>query len=253
MRCDRRPNSQSIAIKFQALQCHFPIEMEVFSSIIRQNVVFNFQHEPLDTARKQTRLLKLDSHLNSLGLVCCDVEIFDIAQAPLYQAASYEWGPAKSDRNICVNGRMLRIGRNLWLFLDVLRRQEAASEFFWIDQICIDQKNVAERNHQVQMIEWLRACWHGWAPVCPSTKVLLLGSKPPHANFPSQKIEVANKSLAYFAELVHMTTSILQQATSAYGLSCENIGAEYGSCKSCSWSNTSYSRSDDIKSSKRIY
>lgn len=43
----------------------------------------------------------------------------------------------------------LRISQNLYDFLNVAREKTWLCKWFWIDALCIDQTNTAERNHQV--------------------------------------------------------------------------------------------------------
>lgn len=69
-----------------------------------------------------------------------------------YEALSYEWGPPEPTRYILVNGAVLSIRENLWLFLENLRKRKHDKWLFWADQICIDQQNITERNQQVQLM-----------------------------------------------------------------------------------------------------
>lgn len=112
-----------------------------------------FKHAALDNAKQEIRLLKILPYSTWQRQITCEVGIFELSQAPAYQAASYEWGPEHPARSININGKALSIRRNLWDFLDVLRRREEISDcYFWVDQICIDQTNLRERNHQVQLM-----------------------------------------------------------------------------------------------------
>lgn len=69
---------------------------------------------------------------------------------PAYTSLSYTWGPPGPTRHITIDGRLLPIQENLYNFLCKLGR--SSSKSFWIDQICIDQRSVIERNHQVSMM-----------------------------------------------------------------------------------------------------
>ena len=66
------------------------------------------------------------------------------------------WGSAENPQYIMVNSQKMTIRRNLWRFLDLASEQRVmdadsyAHGWFFIDQICIDQTNLPERNHQVQ-------------------------------------------------------------------------------------------------------
>lgn len=112
-----------------------------------------FEHEPLDTTRTQIRLLRIQPYRYRQMRITCNVEIFDLSQAPAYQALSYEWGPEHPNHFININGKLFSIRTNLWDFLDILcKRKDTSGCYFWIDQICIDQTNIRERSHQVQLM-----------------------------------------------------------------------------------------------------
>ena len=71
-------------------------------------------------------------------------------------ALSYTWGSKKRSMNVKVNGFLLGVRMNLHNFLMIMQKdtQFCETKLLWIDQICIDQSNVRERNHQVgQMSE----------------------------------------------------------------------------------------------------
>ncbi len=40
----------------------------------------------------------------------------------------------------------------LYVFLEMFRTEGYEDQYIWIDQICIDQENVSERNHQVGLM-----------------------------------------------------------------------------------------------------
>jgi hypothetical protein len=54
--------------------------------------------------------------------------------------------------DIELNEQPFPVGRNLWHFLEQMRFSEQYATY-WIDAIAIDQSNVQERNHQVQMMK----------------------------------------------------------------------------------------------------
>lgn len=108
-----------------------------------------YRHEPLDTTKRQIRLLKVSRSDSA------DIEgtltTFDLDVAPEYTAVSYRWGSPIADHTILVNRHPLRISANLFSFLETHRREDV-DEYLWIDQICIAQSNKAERNHQVGLM-----------------------------------------------------------------------------------------------------
>lgn len=86
------------------------------------------------------------------SFIQCELQIHDLETTPEYQALSYEWGPPDHKRCILINGSSFRIRQNLWQFLDMFRGSDHNTGFLWIDQLCIDQSDDLERNHQVQMM-----------------------------------------------------------------------------------------------------
>jgi hypothetical protein len=69
---------------------------------------------------------------------------------PQFEALSYAWGAVGSEKDIIVNNVTIPVRRNLWDALFHLQKSEA--RHLWIDAVCIDQANTAERNHQVQQM-----------------------------------------------------------------------------------------------------
>lgn len=147
-----------------------------------------FQHEPLDTTKRQIRLLRV-RELTTHGELDCDIEIYDldacgrpevrsgtrdddhdIYGSIRYRALSYMWGPASQIRTLSIHGKILNVSRNLYQFLHEwpsacargMRQYRHPCYSFpprseghgllWIDQICIDQSNIAEKNHQVGLM-----------------------------------------------------------------------------------------------------
>lgn len=111
-----------------------------------------------------------DARRGDYPRICCSLAVFNIEDStrPDYSAISYAWGPRLPAYTITIEGIACVIRKNLWNFLEQLARGRLpiGNTFMWIDQICIDQKSVAERNHQlgllskiykeaVQVISWL--------------------------------------------------------------------------------------------------
>jgi hypothetical protein len=77
------------------------------------------------------------------------------AAAPPYTAASYTWGDGEASEVIYLNGRAFHVRRNLWscLYYLSLGAQYAAWKYLWVDAICIDQTDDAERSAQVRLMD----------------------------------------------------------------------------------------------------
>jgi hypothetical protein len=121
-----------------------------------------FRHQPLDTSRAQIRVLCVAPEAD--GPIQCTMKHIDLNanHTPFYRALSYTWGSPEDAQEISVNGRFLEVRRNLHDFLVAFRARlfnfrgggvfEEEVQWLWIDQICVDQSVIRERNHQVQMM-----------------------------------------------------------------------------------------------------
>ncbi len=74
-----------------------------------------------------------------------------IAQMSTCVAVSYEWGGTAREHEIFCEGKRLLVTSNLHNLLKELRRS-GDETFFWIDAISINQEDVEEREHQVQLM-----------------------------------------------------------------------------------------------------
>jgi len=125
-----------------------------------------YTHAPLNHESDDIRLLNIDS-VDDNGTVRCTLRTYPNQARPAYKALSYAWGDGEAVmREIIVNGCSFQVGDNLWHALRALgkdirisaRDYHPESQYratlkdatlLWVDAICIDQLNVAEKNHQV--------------------------------------------------------------------------------------------------------
>ena len=107
-----------------------------------------FRHAPLDISKPTIRVLEiLPGHKKSL--VRCKLWHTDLGES--HSCLSYTWGPDTDQRCILINGKKHFVRQNLHDFLLQARKLKIVAPL-WVDAICIDQGNVAERNHQVQQM-----------------------------------------------------------------------------------------------------
>ncbi|CZR69630.1 uncharacterized protein PAC_19530 [Phialocephala subalpina] len=69
-------------------------------------------------------------------------------ESPRYEAMSYTWGDSYNDGQILVDNQTFSISRNLADALLFLRLEDKPRTL-WIDAICINQADIAERNAQI--------------------------------------------------------------------------------------------------------
>ncbi|KAM0522533.1 hypothetical protein ACHAPE_002124 [Trichoderma viride] len=115
-------------------------------------VMSEHAYELIDFNGPAIRLLRLCRGIGS-DIAC---ELFQASlcerdDAISYEALSYTWGLPDVRENIVVNGKPLSVTVNLYLALQQLRQRDE-DRILWIDAVCINQKNLKERSHQVQMM-----------------------------------------------------------------------------------------------------
>ncbi|KAK3704273.1 Ubiquitin-like protein [Vermiconidia calcicola] len=131
----------------QADMQHCGNESEPQNSTMPLNLVY----EPLDADRQNIRLVKLSAgHHHSEPLVC-KIETSPLLPGLDFQSLSYAWGQDKADVSLSIGCGSLLVTSNLANALRAVRRADRAI-LLWVDAICINQQDVEERNHQVQLM-----------------------------------------------------------------------------------------------------
>jgi len=122
-----------------------------------------FRHERLDHDKPSIRLVQLLPELSHDGLIQCNIihTTIDVS----YQCLSYRWGEPSPSGVVLINHRTCEVRQNLLDFLSMARANENAPDICWIDALCIDQMDTAERNHQVAQMGQIYShatCVHIW-------------------------------------------------------------------------------------------
>jgi hypothetical protein len=129
-------------------------------------------HQPLPSPSENIRVLKLLAS-EEYHIVRCHLEICSLEENPFYIALSYEWGEPEPKVDILIDGKVFAIRHNLWLLLRQLRvnarRRRSYSDLsFWVDALCIDQRNIKEKNAQIPLMGRIYQqaasvfAWLGW-------------------------------------------------------------------------------------------
>ncbi|KAI4863254.1 heterokaryon incompatibility protein-domain-containing protein [Hypoxylon rubiginosum] len=124
-----------------------------------ETLPFSF-YQSLDASREEIRLIRISPTLNNDDTIQCKLETASLSTSNLeYAALSYVWGDPKVTRDIHVNGEPFPVTENLhnalWQFRSscaVLSDGCNSQIPLWVDSICINQKDVNERNQQVSMM-----------------------------------------------------------------------------------------------------
>ncbi|KAJ6780798.1 hypothetical protein PWT90_04564 [Aphanocladium album] len=111
-------------------------------------------YEKLLAPGLSTRFLTIKSASASEERISCEVCEVPFGDKIRFEALSYRWGKEQATESILVNGVETRIQQNL---LDALRHLrsnhvEEGGKRYWIDALCINQKDKDERNAQVKIM-----------------------------------------------------------------------------------------------------
>jgi hypothetical protein len=111
-----------------------------------------FDYEPLPDPRTHLRLLRILKGSFDRPIVC-ELSCWAIDRAPPYIAVSYTWGEAGSVSVIAINGKSMTIRKNCEYVLQQQASVRGSAQcYFWVDAICINQRGVQEKNHQVALM-----------------------------------------------------------------------------------------------------
>ncbi|KAK4185617.1 heterokaryon incompatibility protein-domain-containing protein [Podospora australis] len=105
---------------------------------------------PLQSHLRETRVVYLESGLWN-DTISCRLETVALGVKPRYEALSYVWGDSSETMPILLNGHIIKVGANLASALRHLR-STTHDRPLWADAVCIDQRNIRERNEQVALM-----------------------------------------------------------------------------------------------------
>jgi hypothetical protein len=111
-----------------------------------------FNYPPI---RQRTELRLVWVHAGDFGSpIHCDIFTGNVVNAD-YEAISYTWADESGDKSKCktitLNQTPFAVTRNCEMALQRVRRN-FSYRCIWIDALCIDQTNLDERGHQVQLM-----------------------------------------------------------------------------------------------------
>lgn len=107
----------------------------------------------LSASTHQIRLLELTPSKNhDEDIFCClDVVGLQSSPTPNYEALSYVWGDPFPKFTITINGYSFKVCHNLYIALRYLR-YDSMPRTLWIDALCINQSDAAEKDHQISQM-----------------------------------------------------------------------------------------------------
>lgn len=117
-----------------------------------QTETVEFKYGLLKSFKTGIRLAQLLPGSGSKGINIDLIDSFVTGpQSISYDALSYTWGSREKTKSIICNGKRLPVTQTL---LEALHRFRDPSKVvtLWVDQICICQDRIRERNQQVQLM-----------------------------------------------------------------------------------------------------
>jgi hypothetical protein len=111
----------------------------------------SFEYQALyDT--NSIRIIELFPALDRDKPIIINLSEFPLNSPTEYEALSYTWDNQKPTRDITCNEKSLCVTENVFQALRHLRSRRARKRILWIDAICINQKDQAEKTSQVSMM-----------------------------------------------------------------------------------------------------
>ncbi|KAH7083363.1 heterokaryon incompatibility protein-domain-containing protein [Paraphoma chrysanthemicola] len=107
-------------------------------------------YRELDHSKNEVRLIVLEPGQPSNRIVFSAIHV-QLSEETDYEALSYCWGSSDDSMSCIWDGVELRIPPNLHSGLQQLRLPDRPRRL-WVDALSIDQSNLHERSHQVQMM-----------------------------------------------------------------------------------------------------
>lgn len=109
-------------------------------------------YAPLQIDNRRFRLLALEHSADSLAPLCSKLYQVSLDDSNLqYTALSYTWGDPLVTTSIFINSIEIQVTLNLEAALRHIRHQ-SQTVILWVDALCINQRDISEKNHQVRMM-----------------------------------------------------------------------------------------------------
>jgi hypothetical protein len=143
-----------------------------------------YEYSALWATDNPIRLLIVQGERDPADNIRCVLCQTSLEKKLKYEALSYTWGSAENKRRVWIGSKELWVTSNLDCALRYLRpKQPGKNRVLWIDAVCIDQDDTAERTSQVQQMGDIYKCseqvivWLG--PESENTKGLLSSASRP--------------------------------------------------------------------------
>lgn len=98
------------------------------------------------------RLVVLEPASDDHATIHCSLKVVSLDDEPLYEAMSYVWGDESCTSLIMLNRNEFQVTLGLQSALRHLRHSRRETLVLWIDAICINQRNIEERDSQALLM-----------------------------------------------------------------------------------------------------
>jgi len=105
-----------------------------------------------------SRDVRLIRFLEADNTPTCTFIQISLDKSSPYLALSYTWGSGLPKHLIHVDGQELTVSENLYAALKVLQHSRTTIRYLWVDAICINQDDLAERSQQVGLMNSIYRC-----------------------------------------------------------------------------------------------
>ena len=163
---------------------HYTLSAQSMAEMASQG---SFKYTQLQSSMNTTRVVDVLPG-DFLSPVQCEMRVIDLDRPPLYCALSYVWGEGSEGHKISINQAEMRVTQRLHKAFQYLRSQEEIRTF-WIDAICINQRDIQEKSAQVRKMQQIYR---------QSKEILIwLG---PEGDGSDSAIELASKISVYWSD-----------------------------------------------------
>ncbi|MCJ1460162.1 hypothetical protein MMC28_010541 [Mycoblastus sanguinarius] len=111
-------------------------------------------YQPLGPRPKQIRLLRLHPGAG-LEDIECHLDHVSLEDNPGFAALSYVWGDLTETRTIRLQGVTFTITKSLHDALRSIRSHLPNMSTLWVDALCVNQQDLAERSRQVRQMQFI--------------------------------------------------------------------------------------------------
>lgn len=134
-------------------------------------------YKALENSKRQIRLLSISPCESDLS---CKIVHSSLDNCPSYYALSYCWGEQCEMRPITIGVESVLLRKPVWEFLVSVKYLEKPKPIYlWLDVLCINQRDIGERNAQVKLmgdIYQTATKTYAWlGPLSPSISACLNG------------------------------------------------------------------------------